>query len=88
MLPRRVSRSALPRLRVARRELIPFLPLALANTTRTVITVAKMGNVKTGYRDADEVLAFAANHLAVGDIFLEIVADFPPHDVTKAIGIT
>jgi hypothetical protein len=64
----------------------PAFPLA--DAAGPLLPVAEMGDVDGRDRDADELAARAADHLAVRDVLAQVLADFPPQDVLESGQVT
>jgi hypothetical protein len=62
---------------------IARLAFALPDTAGLTIPKAKPRNLNLGHRNAHEILALTANHLAVRDVLLEILLDLPFNDRSK-----
>ena len=65
----------------ARRDRLAGLTFTLANAAAAVLSVAEVGHVELGERDADEVVPLAADHLAVGDVLPQVLAYLPANDL-------
>jgi len=60
-----------------------FLAFALADTLGLVRAEAEARNLDTGDRNGNQVAAFLADKLALGDVFLEFFLDSPAHDLAE-----
>ncbi len=58
--------------------------LALADAARAVLAVAEMRHVELRQRNADQIAALAADHLAVGDVLPQVLANLAAHDLLEA----
>jgi len=89
MLAALVSGLALAGLvRVALPDRVPGLAFALADTALLLLAEPEMGNVDLRQRDGDHLLALAADHLAVGDVLLQILLDLAFNDLSKPVVIS
>ena len=58
--------------------------VALSHSASSVIAEAKVRQIELGHGDAHQVLALAADHLLVRDIFAQILPDLSTHDFLKS----
>ena len=61
----------------------PGLTFALPDAARLFRTVFESGNIDRGNGNFDEVVFALADHLAVGDVLLEVLFDPAPDDLSK-----
>src|SRR5262245_39152735 len=66
---------------VAGGDRLADLAVALSHAAAAVLAVPEMGHVELRQRDADQVIPLPANHLAVGDIFPQVIAYFSADDL-------
>src|SRR6185503_15844140 len=75
-------------LRIALADRIAGLAVALPRSALLAIAEAEARDLDLRHRDGDLVLALAADHLAVGDVLLEVLLDLALHDVAEAAVIS
>ncbi len=63
---------------------VPDFAVALADAAGAVLAVAEMGHVELRQRNADQIAALAADHLAVGDVLPQVLANLAAHDLLEA----
>ena len=75
---------AVPFLPLALADGLPDLSFALTDAARAFLPVAEMGDVDGRDRDAHQLAARAADHLAVGDVLPQILPHLPAKDLLEA----
>src|SRR6478672_10389288 len=66
---------------IAGGDRLTIFAFTLAHAAAAVLAIAKMRHVELRQRNADEIVALAADHLAVGDVFPQVLAYFPANDL-------
>src|SRR5687767_8733777 len=76
----------LPRaiLRIAWSQWLPDVPLPLADTACLMRVETEAGQINPGHRNAYNVLAFAADELALSDVLLQFLLDLASNDLFEA----
>src|SRR5262249_45728410 len=69
---------------VAAADRIAWVAVALTDAAALLVPEAEAWDVDLGDGDRDEVLAFAADQLALRDVFTEILANSPSDDLTES----
>ena len=65
-------------------ESVGRLAIALADSAVAVLSVAEMRHVKLRDWNADQIATFAADHLAVGDVLAEILANLAAYNLFES----
>src|SRR5207245_872375 len=63
------------------------LAVALAHAARLLGAEAEAGDLDLGKRDGDDVLALAADQLALGQVLPEFLLDDAAHDLTEPLDV-
>jgi hypothetical protein len=85
MLARIAAGLALaPFVRLAGTEWLADFSLAMADTAGTILAIAKVGHVKLGDWNADQVASLATDHFPLRDVLAEILADLATHNLAKS----
>ncbi len=78
---------ALTGLWLSSRDGIALIPIPLSHATGTVLPISEVRHVELWNRNADEIFPLAADQLAVGNIFPQILANFSANDLLEATSI-
>ncbi len=68
---------------VARADRVALFAVALTDAARAVLAVAKVRHVELRDGNADQIAPLAADHLAVGHVFPQVLANFAPYDLLE-----
>ncbi len=74
---------AVPLLALAGRDGSADFALSLADAARAVLAVAEVRHVELGNGNADQIATLAADHLAVGDILPQILANLAADNLSE-----
>ena len=75
---------AITLLALALTDAVPRLALPLPDTALLLVGEPEARDVDVGDGDRHDVVPLLAHELALGDVFLEVLPDFPAHDIAKA----
>src|SRR5262249_51339689 len=79
-----VAGAALARLRVALAQRVARLAVALPDAPGRLGPEAEVRDVDLGQRDGHQILAPLADHLALRDVFAQVLLDLAAHDLAEA----
>src|SRR5690606_1352818 len=71
------------RLALALGQCVSRLPITLADAPGLLAPKSEPRNIDAGNRDRHDLVALAPQHLPLGDILLEILANAPSDDLSK-----
>ncbi len=75
---------AVPFLSAAAGDRLADFAVSLPDAAGAVLAIAEMRHIELRQRNADQIAPFTADHLAVRNVFTQVLANFPPHNLAEA----